>query len=153
MLGRERLAVGLVGDQRVLVLENASGTFAVKPCSACATTKRALGFGRTSLASSRQWTPRKRVSNRLQRVTQWMSSVISVARQRRELLPGQPTGSSTSPKTRKSQVARSVLRHGAGVQDGPLLGQVLARRQRAGSYPASATFCSALERNTIASLH
>ena len=39
------------------------------------------------------------------------------------------TGLSTSPKTRKSQVARSVLRDAAGVQHRPLLGQVLARRK------------------------
>jgi hypothetical protein len=50
----------------------------VKPCSACASTKRALGFGRESFASSAQRTPSNEVSNRLQRVTQWMSVVISV---------------------------------------------------------------------------
>jgi hypothetical protein len=50
----------------------------VNPCSACATTKRALGFGLTSFASSRQRTPLKLVSKRLHRVTQWMSIVTSV---------------------------------------------------------------------------
>ena len=55
-----------------------SGRFDVYPCSACATTKRAVGLGRASFASSLQRTPRKLVSNRLQRVTQWMSAVISV---------------------------------------------------------------------------
>src|SRR4029079_18204899 len=42
-----------------------SGRLDVKPCSAWATTKRAEGFGRTSSARSRQWTPRNLVSKRL----------------------------------------------------------------------------------------
>src|ERR1700751_3589916 len=56
-----------------------SGEFAVKPNSACARTNCALGFGLHSFASSRQCTPLKRASNRLQRGTQWMSLVTSVA--------------------------------------------------------------------------
>src|SRR5438309_2350027 len=54
----------------------ASGTFAVKPCSACATTYRTARVGFASSATSRQWTPRKVVSNRLHRVTQWMSNDV-----------------------------------------------------------------------------
>ena len=107
----------------------ASGTFDVNPCSACATTKRASGSGFTSFASSRQWTPRKLASKRLQRVTQWMSAVISVCGSAWSSSYDSEISFSTEPKTRKSHVARSVLRHGARVQHGPLLGQVLARRE------------------------
>ena len=69
------------------------------------------------------------MSKRLQRVTQWMSIVISVLGSARSSSQLSVTGFSTSPKTLKSQVARSVVRDRAGVEDRPLLGQVLARGQ------------------------
>ena len=105
------------------------GTFAVKPCSAWAIAKRALGFGRTSASSSRQWTPSKVMSNFDQRVTQWMSCVCSVLGSAFSSSQESVTGFSTSPKTSKSQVARSVDGTEPGVEDGPLLGQVLAGRE------------------------
>ncbi len=87
----------------------ASGTFAVKSCSACARTYRALDFGFTTFASSLQWTPLKLVSKRLQRVTQWMSVVISRVGSAVNSSQERVIGLSTSPKTLKSQVARSVF--------------------------------------------
>jgi folate-binding protein YgfZ len=62
----------------------------------------------TSFASSAQATPRNLVSKRLQRVTQWMSIVISVLGSALSSSQLNVTGSSTSPKTLKSQVERSV---------------------------------------------
>ena len=107
----------------------ASGTFELKSCSAQATAKRADGSGRASAASSRQWTPSNPVSNRLQRVTQWMSWTL--------LSLGSPVNcshvsdisSSTSPKTRNVHVARSACGTLPASRDGPLRGQVLTRRQ------------------------
>src|SRR5438132_1508838 len=83
--------------------------FAVKPCSAWAIAKRALGFGWHSFASSRQCTPLKRASKRLQRVTQWMSVVTSVAGSCRSSSKLSVSGSSTSPVNSSVQVARSTF--------------------------------------------
>ena len=109
---------------------NESGTFAVNPASACAIAKRAVGFGRTSFASSRQWTPSNCVSNFDQRVTQWMSCTFDGARQLVELLPRElelvlDLAEDAERPGREVVVARDR----AGVQHGPLLGQVLPRRQ------------------------
>ena len=73
--------------------------------------------------------PANVVSNRLQRVTQWMSCVTSTRGSSFSSCHVSVTGVSTSPETRKSQPARSAGYVGdrAGVEDGPLLGQVLAR--------------------------
>src|SRR5262245_43337272 len=119
------------------------GTFAVKPCSACATTKRPLGFGCTRSASVAQLTPRKLVSNRLQRVTQWMSIVTSFAGSALSSSQLSAIGFSTSPKTLKSQDARSVSGTPPACRTGHLSVRYCPGGSRAGSYPASATFFSA----------
>ncbi len=81
----------------------------MKSCSAQAIAKRALGRGRQSVASSRQWTPSKRASKRLQRVTQWMSCTLRDARQRAELLPSRARPPARPRRRRASvQVARST---------------------------------------------
>ena len=102
---------------------------AVKPCSACATAKRAPGFGDTSFASSLQWTPLNVVSNRLQRVTQWMSTVISRLGKLDQLLPRERQRALDLPVDREAPRREVGVRNGAGVQDRPLLGQVLAGRE------------------------
>ena len=79
----------------------------MKPASACAIAKRAVGLGRASLASSRQWTPSKLVSNFDQRVTQWMSWTFEVRGSSRNCFHVSSTSFSTSPKTRSVQSARS----------------------------------------------
>jgi hypothetical protein len=128
VLGLERRSVGLVGDQRVLGLDRLERDVRGEALLCVGSTYRAPGFGRTSSASSRKWTPRKLVSKRLQRVTQWMSIVISVA------------GSACSSPGQRDRVldlaehpevpGRELgLRDAAGVEDGPLLGQILARWQ------------------------
>src|SRR6188472_40883 len=129
-----------------------SGTFAVKSCSACATTKRALGFGLTISASVAQLTPRKLVSKRLQRVTQWMSVVTSVAGSALSSSHESVIGFSTSPKTLKSQVARSVSGTVPACSTGHFSVRYCPGGSRAGSNPASATFCSALDLNTVPTL-
>ena len=106
-----------------------SGTLAVKPCSACAIAKCALGFGRQSFASSRQWTPLNCASKRLQRVTQWMSLVTSVRGELEELVEAE--------RRRLLDLAGELERprgdvdvgHFARVEHGPLLREVLAGRQ------------------------
>src|SRR5215204_6481995 len=128
---------------------NSSGTLDVKPCSACATTKRALGFGRTSLATSRQCTPTKRASKRLQRVTQWMSCTFSAFGSALSSSQLSVIGVSTSPKTRKSHVARSVSGTEPACSTGHFSVRYWPGGRRAGSYPASATFFSALPLNTV----
>ena len=80
MVRLERLAVRGPRDQRVVVLERLErhvgrvALLGVRDARSCA-----VGFGRDELcelAPVRR--PRKLVSKRLQRVTQWMSVVISV---------------------------------------------------------------------------
>src|SRR6476619_651728 len=97
-----------------------SGTLAVKPCSACARTKRALGLGRTSFASSRQCTPLNDVSNRLQRLT-----LVVVERE----------GLFDLAEDLEVPRREIGLGNGAGVQDGPLLRQVLPGRESSGIEP------------------
>src|SRR6186997_3113925 len=58
-------------------------------------------------------------------------------------------GFSTSPKTRKSHVARSVVGTEPAWRTGHFSVRYWPGGRRAGSYPASATFCSALDLNTI----
>ncbi len=71
----------------------------------------------------------KRVSKRLHRVTQWMSSSISVAGSAVELLPGQTQGLLDLAGDREVPGGQVRLRDAAGVEHGPLLGQVLAGRK------------------------
>ena len=94
--------------------------------------KRAVGFGRTRDSSSRQWIPSKLRSNFDQRVTQWMSCVSAVCGSAFRSSQESETGFSTSPETSNVHVARSVGGDRARVEDGPLLGQVLPRRQVSG---------------------
>ena len=87
---------------------NSTGTFDVKPDSACATANRAVGRCPTSGLRAAQGIPVNAVSNRLQRVTQWMSCVTSTVGSSFSSCHVNVTGVSTSPKTRKSQPARSA---------------------------------------------
>ena len=72
----QRLAVGVRGEQGEVVLEELERHVRGEVVLGCAIAKRALGSGRQSFASSRQWTPSNGVSKRLQRVTQWMSCTL-----------------------------------------------------------------------------
>ncbi len=54
------------------------GKFVVKPCSAWINTNDALGFTPARFNRSETETPVNRLSNRLQRVTQWMSQSVSL---------------------------------------------------------------------------
>ena len=78
MLGLERLAVGLLGDQRLVVLERLERHVGREALLGVGEDEVCARFGPASFASSRQCTPLNVVSKRLQRVTQWMSVVISV---------------------------------------------------------------------------
>jgi hypothetical protein len=70
----------------------------------------------------------KVVSKRLQRVTQWMSIVISRVGSDVNSSQESVTGLSTCPKTLKSR-SEIRVRDGSRVQDGPLFGQVLPGRE------------------------
>jgi len=79
----------------------------VNPASAWAITKRAVGFGCTSFASSLQCTPSNCVSNRDQRVTQWMSCTFDERGSSLNCSHESSSVFSTSPNTRSVQVLRS----------------------------------------------
>src|SRR6187431_233664 len=91
--------------------------------------------------------PSNVASKRLQRVTQWMSWVWVVRGRAFSSSQEIRIGFSTSPETKKSQVARSV----SGIEPACRTGHFSVRYwpggSRAGSYPASTTFFSALLRN------
>ena len=136
VVGLERLAVGVRREQREVVLERTRAARSrVKSCSAQATAKCALGSGLASFASSRQCTPSKAVSKRLQRVTQWMSCTL--------LERGSALNSSQRQLDLVLDLAEDAERPGrevgardaACVQHGPLDGHVLAGRQPAGVDP------------------
>src|SRR5207253_3546979 len=61
-------------------------------------------------------------------------------------------GSSTSPSTLKSQVARSISSTEPACSTGHFSVRYCPGGSRAGSYPASSTFRSALDLNTASSL-
>ena len=107
MLGRQRLAVGVRREQGERVAEERDrdvrrvALLGMRPRSA----QTPAG---TSSSSALQWTPSKVTSKRLQRVTQWMSSVTSVRGSRLSSSHESRSGLSTSPETKKSHVARSL---------------------------------------------
>jgi hypothetical protein len=146
VLRLERLAVRFPGDEGVVVLQRFERAFDVNPCSACATTNRAVDFGRTSSASSRQCAPLKLVSKRLQRVTQWMSIVTSVCGSAWSSAYVSVTGSSTSPKTLKSHAARSVFGTLPAWRTGHFSVRYWPGGRRPGSSPLSTSFFSARDR-------
>jgi hypothetical protein len=80
----------------------------VKSCSEWAIANRALGSGRQSFATSRQWTPSKAASKRLQRVTQWMSCTLPERGSSFSSAHVSSSSCSTSPVTRNVHVARST---------------------------------------------
>src|SRR5580765_6025345 len=127
--------------------------FDVKPCSACAITNRALDFGDTSSASSLQWTPLKAVSKRLQRVTQWMSTVTSRLGSSRSCSHVRVRGCSTSPDTVKAQVARSTFGTEPAWRTGHFSVRYWPGGRRAASYPALRTLSSAFERKSGMGMH
>ena len=102
-----------------------------------------------------QWTPSNVTSKRLQRVTQWMSCVCVVRGSAFSSSQDSRSGFSTSPSTKKSHVARSVVRDRSGVQHRPLLGQVLAGRKAGGVVAGvdDLSFRSAPEHDSYTSPH
>ena len=106
------------------------GTLAVKSCSAQAIAKRALGSGRQSL---RELAPVHPLERGVEPAP--ARHAVDVLRVRRSAAAAfsssQPRSSScsTSPQTRKRQVARSTSGTPPCVEDGPLLRHVLARRK------------------------
>ena len=77
-------------------------------------------------------TPSQSVSSFDQRVTQWMSVWTCLRGSSLNCSQVSVNGASTSPKTLKSQVARSIRGHGAVVEDREFLGAVLAGRDALG---------------------
>src|SRR5205823_2690262 len=88
------------------------------------------------------------VSKRLQRVTQWMSCTFSVAGSAVSSSQLSCSSLPTWPKTRRSQVARSVDGKEPACNTGHFSVRYWPGGRRAGSKPASWTFCSALERKS-----
>ncbi len=132
----------------------ASGEFAVKPASAWAMAKCALGFGLHSFAISRQCTPLKWASKRLQRVTQWMSLVTSVAGSAVSSSKVSVISFSTSPHTRRSHAARSTFGTSPACSTGHFSVRYCPGGSLAGSKPAARTLSSAFERKSgIAFVH
>src|SRR5262249_16729095 len=103
--------------------------------------------GSASFASSVQCTPLKVVSNRLQRVTQWMSTVTSRLGSSSNCSHVSVSGFSTSPDTLRVQVARSRVGTDPAWRRGHFSVRYWPGGRRAGSYPASATLASALDLN------
>ncbi len=87
------------------------------------------------------------MSKRLQRVTQWMSVVISRLGSAVNSSHESVIGLSTSPKTRRSHVARSVCGTVPACSTGHFSVRYWPGGSRSGSYPASSTFRIARERN------
>ena len=105
VLRRQRLAVGFVHDQRVLVLERGERDVRREALLRVRDDEAGARLRSHSVASSRQWTPLKCASKRLQRVTQWMSLVHLGRRQRLELVEGQ--GRARSRPRRRRAASRS----------------------------------------------
>ncbi len=82
---------------------NAAGTFAVKPCSACAIAYCALARCPARSLIADHGTPVSSASKRLQRVTQWMSWITVTVGSSASSSHVSVTGVSTSPHTLKSQ--------------------------------------------------
>ncbi len=91
------------------------------------------------------------MSNRLHRVTQWMSCVTSTRGSSFSSCHVSVTGVSTSPETRKSQPARSAgyVATEPACRTGHFSVRYWPAGSRAGSYPASRIFFSALLRNML----
>ena len=131
MLRRQRLAVGVRDSSAPSMSRNDAGTFAVKPASAWAIAWWALGRWPTRSRIAAHGTPVKFASNRLQRVTQWMSCVTVVCGKIVQLRPRQGqrrVDLAVHAKVPAGEVRR-VGRDAAGVEDGPLLREVLAGRE------------------------
>ena len=101
----------------------------MKPCSAWTITNFASGFGLTCSSISRNGTPSQSLSNMLQRVTQWMSRLTDLRRQRHELVVVERDRVLDQAPDPEVPCRRVELRDRAVVQHRPLLGQVLAGRQ------------------------
>ena len=108
MVGRERLAIVLVCEQYVIWSSSVSGRLVVNPCSAWITANRADGFGTARLRTSLIETPSQLLSNRLQRVTQWMSECTCTRGRAWNSVQVQRCACSTSPSTRSSHFTRST---------------------------------------------
>ena len=92
------------------------------------------------------------MSNLDQRVTQWMSWVCSVRGSAFSSSQESEMGFSTSPETSNVQVARSVDGREPACRTGHFSVRYWPGGSRAGSYPASSTFFSALDRNTVSTV-
>src|SRR5215204_3632936 len=93
------------------------------------------------------------MSNFDQRVTQWMSCVCAVRGSAFSSSHESETGFSTSPDTSNVQVARSVEGTEPACRTGHFSVRYWPGGSRAGSYPASSTFFSALDRNTVSTVN
>ena len=108
VLRGQRGAVRDVGEQHVVIVEHLKGH--VRGVAVLRVGEHEVGI-RVGFARSRMcWmgTPSKPASSRVQRVTQWMSVTSAFRGIARNSSHMKVKGSSTSPQTRKSQVARSV---------------------------------------------
>ena len=119
----------------------------MKPCSAWATTNAQ----RASAAPTREIAPVHSAEARVEAAP--ARHAVDVhrdlgRRQVLELLPRQPDRVLDVAPDAEVPGREVDLRDRSRMQDGPLLRQVLTGREACRSYPASATFFSALERNT-----
>ena len=148
VLRRQRLAVGVRHEQRVASLKERERHVRREALLGVRDREARARFRRQSFASSLQWTPSNCASKRLQRVTQWMSCVTSTRGSALNCSQVSSSSSSTSPKTRSVQVARSVVRaprpRAARATSRSGTGPAAAAPGRS---PASRTFFSALDRN------
>ncbi len=126
----------------------------MKPASACATANRAPGRWPTSSFTAVHGTPPKVVSNRLHRVTQWMSCVTSTFGSLFSSAHVRVRSESTWPHTLKSQPVRSVgySAMAPACSTGHFSVRYWPGGRRDGSYPASSTFRSALDLNMLPTL-
>src|SRR5207247_642105 len=103
-------------------------------------------------STARGCTPSNRASKRDQRVTQWMSCTFSARGSSPNCSQESSSSFSTSPKTRNVHVARSTSGTEPACSTGHFSVRYCPGGSRAGSYPASSTFRSALDLNTASSL-
>src|SRR5688500_1592746 len=82
-----------------------------------------------------------------------MSCITSTVGRSRNCFQSSLSSRSTSPQTRKSQVARSVCGTEPACSTGHFSVRYWPGGSRAGSYPASITFFSALDRNTVTTVN